>query len=69
MVRPSFVLGGRGMEIIYNETMLRKYATEAINVSPEFPMLIDRFLESAVEVEVDALSDGENIFIALQPEV
>jgi carbamoyl-phosphate synthase large subunit len=64
MVRPSFVLGGRGMEIIYNEGMLRKYAKEAIQVSPEFPMLIDRFLEQAVEVEVDALSDGENIFIA-----
>ncbi len=64
MVRPSFVLGGRGMEIIYNEQMLHKYVKEAIDVSPEFPMLIDRFLESAIEVEVDALSDGENIFIA-----
>jgi carbamoyl-phosphate synthase large subunit len=64
MVRPSFVLGGRGMEIIYNEQMLRKYAEEAIRVSREFPMLIDRFLEQAVEVEVDALSDGKDIFIA-----
>jgi len=60
MVRPSFVLGGRGMKIIYNETTLRKYAQEAIKVSPEFPMLIDRFLEHAIEAEVDALADGED---------
>jgi len=64
MVRPSFVLGGRGMEIVYNETMLRKYAEEAIRVSPEYPMLIDRFLQDAVEAEVDALSDGEVTFVA-----
>jgi len=64
MVRPSFVLGGRGMEIIYDETMLRKYAVEAIQVSPEYPMLIDRFLEKAIETEVDALCDGENTFVA-----
>jgi len=60
MVRPSFVLGGRGMEIIYDETMLRKYAAEAIQVSPEHPMLIDRFLDQALECEVDALADGRN---------
>lgn len=64
MVRPSFVLGGRGMEIIYNEAMLRKYAERAIKVNPEFPMLIDRFLEHAIEAEVDALSDGENVHVA-----
>ena len=64
MVRPSFVLGGRGMEIIYDEEMLRRYAQEAIQVSPEFPMLIDRFLEKAIETEVDALSDGKDTFIA-----
>ncbi|MBU1083477.1 MAG: carbamoyl-phosphate synthase large subunit, partial [Candidatus Omnitrophica bacterium] len=64
MVRPSFVLGGRGMEIIYDEDSLKKYAIEAIKVSPEHPMLIDRFLESAIEAEVDALSDGENVFVA-----
>ncbi|MCJ7812597.1 carbamoyl-phosphate synthase large subunit [bacterium] len=64
MVRPSFVLGGRGMEIIYNEKMLRKYAVEAIQVSPEYPMLIDRFLEDAWEVEVDAVCDGEKTFVA-----
>ena len=64
MVRPSYVLGGRGMEIIYEEESLRKYAIEAIQVSPEFPMLIDRFLEKAVETEVDALSDGRDAFVA-----
>jgi carbamoyl-phosphate synthase large subunit len=63
MVRPSFVLGGRGMEIIYDEEMLRKYVEEAIEISPEYPMLIDRFLEDAVEVEIDALCDGETTFI------
>ena len=64
MVRPSFVLGGRGMEIIYEESTLVKYAKEAIQVSPEYPMLIDRFLEEAVETEVDALCDGEQVFVA-----
>jgi len=64
MVRPSYVLGGRGMEIIYEEETLRKYALEAIGVSPEHPMLIDRFLERAVEAEVDAISDGEEVFVA-----
>jgi len=64
MVRPSFVLGGRGMEIIYDEEMLKKYTQEAIQISPEYPMLIDRFLEDAIEAEVDALSDGEETFVA-----
>ncbi|MDD4956302.1 MAG: carbamoyl-phosphate synthase large subunit [Candidatus Omnitrophica bacterium] len=64
MVRPSFVLGGRGMEIIYDEAMLRKYAIEAIQVSPEYPMLIDKFLERALETEVDALCDGKDTFVA-----
>jgi len=64
MVRPSFVLGGRGMEIIYDREMLEKYALEAIQVSPEYPMLIDRFLENAIEAEVDALSDGRDTFVA-----
>ena len=64
MVRPSFVLGGRGMKVIFDQEMLTKYAKEAINVSPEYPMLIDRFLEQALEVEVDALCDGENTFVA-----
>ncbi|MFH1381096.1 MAG: carbamoyl-phosphate synthase large subunit, partial [Candidatus Omnitrophota bacterium] len=64
MVRPSYVLGGRGMEVIYDEKMLRDYAMKAIDVSPEHPLLIDRFLEEAIEVEVDALSDGDNVFVA-----
>ncbi|MCX5705494.1 MAG: carbamoyl-phosphate synthase large subunit [Candidatus Omnitrophica bacterium] len=64
MVRPSFVLGGRGMEVIYDEKMLIKYAKEAIQVSPEYPMLIDRFLDNAIECEVDALCDGKDTFVA-----
>ncbi len=64
MVRPSFVLGGRGMEIIYDEGMLTRYAVEAIQVSPEYPMLIDRFLDNAIECEVDAVSDGTDTFVA-----
>ncbi len=64
MVRPSYVLGGRGMEVIYDEEALTRYALEAIDVSPEHPMLIDRFLDDAVETEVDALSDGCDVFVA-----
>jgi len=64
MVRPSFVLGGRGMEVIYDEETLVLYAQEAIQVSPEHPMLVDRFLDDAVEAEVDALCDGEKTFVA-----
>jgi len=64
IVRPSFVLGGRGMEIVYDEETLIRYAKEAIQVSPEYPMLIDRFLENALETEVDALCDGEETFVA-----
>lgn len=64
MVRPSYVLGGRGMQIVYDEQMLRSYAEEAINVNPEHPMLIDRFLEHAIETEVDALCDGQDTFVA-----
>ena len=63
LVRPSYVLGGRAMEIIYDEEMLEKYIEEAIEVSPEKPILIDRFLEDAVEIEVDALCDGEEVVI------
>jgi len=64
MVRPSYVLGGRGMEVVYDEEMLRNYAKEAINVNPGHPMLIDTFLEEAIEVEVDALCDGKDTFVA-----
>ncbi len=63
MVRPSFVLGGRGMEVVYDEATLTRYAREAIKISPEYPMLIDRFLEDAIEVEIDALSDGVDTFL------
>ena len=64
MVRPSFVLGGRGMAVIYDEATLANYAVEAIQVSPEYPMLIDRFLGNAIESEVDAISDGHGTFVA-----
>ncbi|HUU60309.1 MAG TPA: carbamoyl-phosphate synthase large subunit [Phycisphaerae bacterium] len=63
MLRPSYVLGGRGMEVIYDETMLRQYVAEAVGVTPERPILIDRFLENATEVEADAISDGTDVFI------
>ncbi len=59
LVRPSFVLGGRGMMIIYSDDELRKYIIEAVDVSPDRPILVDRFLEGAVEVDVDCISDGE----------
>ena len=63
LVRPSYVLGGRAMEIVYDEETLEKYISEAIEVSPEKPILIDKFLEDAIEVEVDALCDGEEVLI------
>ncbi len=63
MVRPSYVLGGRGMEIVYDEVMLREYVRAAVGVTPERPILIDKFLENAVETEADALSDGTDTFI------
>ncbi|HBI42857.1 MAG TPA: carbamoyl-phosphate synthase large subunit, partial [Planctomycetales bacterium] len=58
LIRPSFVLGGRGMEIVYDEAGLSRYVERAIEVSPGKPLLIDKFLESAVEVDVDCISDG-----------
>ncbi len=63
LVRPSYVLGGRAMEIVYNEASLRNYMARAIIASPEHPILIDRFLEDAIEVDVDALSDGKKSII------
>jgi carbamoyl-phosphate synthase large subunit len=63
VVRPSYVLGGRGMEIVYDEEMLRKYVTAAVNITPEKPMLIDQFLEEALECEADAICDGEEVFV------
>lgn len=58
LIRPSFVLGGRAMEICYDEEAVTKYMNEAVNVSPDRPVLVDKFLEDAVEVDVDAISDG-----------
>ncbi len=63
VVRPSYVLGGRGMEIVYNETELRRYMNEAVEVSNDSPVLLDRFLDDAVEVDVDAICDGEDVLI------
>jgi len=63
LVRPSFVLGGRAMELVYNEGDLRRYMGSAIEVTPDRPVLIDRFLEDAVEVDVDCISDGETTVI------
>ena len=63
LVRPSFVLGGRAMELVYNEEDLRRYMTSAIEVTPDRPVLIDRFLEDAIEVDVDCISDGETTVI------
>jgi carbamoyl-phosphate synthase large subunit len=59
LVRPSFVLGGRAMELVYNEKDLRRYMTSAIEVTPDRPVLVDRFLEDAIEIDVDCISDGE----------
>jgi len=63
MVRPSYVLGGRGMEVVHDEEMLRRYVAAAVDVSPERPILIDKFLENAIEVEADAISDGTDAFV------
>jgi len=63
MVRPSFVLGGRAMAVIHDEEMLREYVAAAVDVSPERPILIDRFLENAIEVEADCLADGQDAFV------
>ena len=63
MVRPSYVLGGRGMEVVYDEEMLVRYVRAAVEVSPERPILIDKFLENAIEAEADAISDGAEAFV------
>jgi len=63
MVRPSYVLGGRGMEVVYDEEMLRHYVAAAVGVTPERPILIDKFLENAIEAEADALADGREAFV------
>ena len=63
MIRPSFVLGGRGMEVIYDENTLKEYVAKAVGVTPDRPLLIDRFLKNALECESDALADGKNVYI------
>jgi len=63
MVRPSYVLGGRAMEVVHDEEMLRHYVAKAVEVSPERPILIDKFLENAIETEADAIADGTDVFV------
>ena len=63
MVRPSYVLGGRGMEIVHDDEMMRVYMSTAVGVTPDRPILIDRFLHNATECEADAISDGKNCFV------
>ena len=63
LVRPSYVLGGRGMEIVYDDATLEAYVGRATEASPEHPVLIDRFLDDAIEIDVDALFDGEELFL------
>ncbi|MFV1362294.1 carbamoyl-phosphate synthase large subunit [Mycolicibacterium elephantis] len=63
LVRPSYVLGGRGMEIVYDDETLHGYITRATQLSPEHPVLVDRFLEDAIEIDVDALCDGAEVYI------
>jgi carbamoyl-phosphate synthase large subunit len=64
VVRPSYVLGGRAMEIVYNEADLRRYMREAVQVSNDAPVLLDHFLDDAIEVDVDAVCDGKEVFVA-----
>jgi carbamoyl-phosphate synthase large subunit len=64
MVRPSYVLGGRAMEIVYDEESIRSYMTRAVKASPDRPVLVDRYLEDAVEIDVDAICDGRDAVVA-----
>ena len=64
LVRPSYVLGGRAMEIVYDDESLQRYIKEAASVSPDHPILVDKFLEDAFEFDVDAISDGEDVLIS-----
>ncbi len=63
LVRPSYVLGGRGMEIVYDESMLAQYIERATQASPEHPVLVDQFLDEAIEIDVDALYDGTDLYL------
>jgi len=64
LVRPSYVLGGRAMRIVYTEEELKSFIETAVKVNPEYPILIDKFLEDAIEIDVDAISDGEIVVVA-----
>jgi carbamoyl-phosphate synthase large subunit len=63
LVRPSFVLGGRGMEIVYDDVALGGFITRATDITPDHPVLVDRFLDNAIEIDVDALFDGKELFL------
>ncbi|MFC1894014.1 carbamoyl-phosphate synthase large subunit, partial [Chloroflexota bacterium] len=63
MLRPSYVLGGRGMEVVYDDEMLQEYVAKAVGVTPDRPILIDKFLENAIEAEADAIADGTSAFV------
>jgi carbamoyl-phosphate synthase large subunit len=63
MVRPSYVLGGRGMEVVHDEDMLKEYVAAAVDVTPDRPILIDKYLENAIEAEADAIADGTDAFV------
>jgi len=63
LVRPSYVLGGRGMEIVYDEDALASYIERATEIAPDHPVLVDRFLDDAIEIDVDALYDGEELYV------
>ena len=63
LVRPSFVLGGRGMEIVYDDASLSGFINRATDITPDHPVLVDRFLDSAIEIDVDALYDGQELFL------
>jgi carbamoyl-phosphate synthase large subunit len=63
MVRPSYVLGGRGMEIVHDDDMLREYVAAAVDVTPDHPILIDKYLENALEAEADAIADSSDVFV------
>jgi carbamoyl-phosphate synthase large subunit len=64
MVRPSYVLGGRAMEIVYDEESVRNYMSRAVKASPDRPVLVDKYLEDAIEIDVDAISDGKTVVVA-----
>ena len=63
MLRPSYVLGGRAMEIVFDDASLETYMQMAVKVSPDLPILLDKFLEDAIEIDVDAICDGTEVVI------